>query len=135
MFSVLGWYHLRILEGFDVLVVLYKLNSLARMCFSWWRRKFTYIQADVFLQGWPLEERNFEFLLNLVNVLSWKYIYAVFNKLVGNNVSDEMEKKNYSLKWCLVFPLEKRQLTITLFVKKSFKQETKVSSICTKLMV
>lgn len=135
MFGVSEWYHPGILEGFDVPVVLYQLESLARMCFSWWRRKFTYLQADVFLQAWPLEARNFEFLLNLVNVLSWRYIYSVFNKLVGNNVSDEIEKKNHSVKLCLVFPLENWQLTTTLFVKKSSKQETEVSSICTKLMV
>lgn len=52
-----------------------------------------YLQADVFLQAWPLEERNYKFLLDLVNVLSGRYIYSVFNKLVGNNFSDEIEKK------------------------------------------
>ena len=60
----------------------------------------------------------------------------MFNKLLGNNLLDEMEKtKCHSLKLCLVFPLENWQLTTTLFVKKSFKRETEVSSICVKLMV
>lgn len=52
-----------------------------------------YLQAVVFLQAWPLEERNFEFMLNLVNVLGWRYIYSAFIKLVWNSVSDEMEEK------------------------------------------
>lgn len=60
----------------------------------------------------------------------------MFNKLVGNYVSDEMEKTKYhSLKLCLFFPLENWQLTTALFVKKSFKQEAEVRSICMKLMV
>lgn len=94
-------------------VVLYKLDSLARMYFSWWRRKFTCLQADVFLQAWPLEARNFEFLLNLVNMLSWRYIYSVFNKLVGNNVLDEMEKKNHSLK---LFHFSTRKLAVNNYI-------------------
>lgn len=41
----------------------------------------------------PLEERHFKFLPDLVNVLSGRYIYSVFNELIGNNVSDEIEEK------------------------------------------